>query len=46
MTKKFFLSPAFNAQTMIETLPIQHYANIALDIHIISIQRVQSKNKK
>lgn len=29
----YLAAPEFNAQTMMGTLPIQHYANIALDLH-------------
>lgn len=37
----YLASPAFNAQTMIGTLPIQHYVNVALDNHVKGIKRIQ-----
>jgi MoaA/NifB/PqqE/SkfB family radical SAM enzyme len=37
---KYLASPAFNAQTMMGTLPIQHYVSTALDNHLKGIQRI------
>jgi len=37
----YLASPAFDAGTMMGTLPIQHYVNVALDNHIKGIQRIQ-----
>jgi MoaA/NifB/PqqE/SkfB family radical SAM enzyme len=37
----YLASPHFNAQTMMGTLPIQHYVSIALDNHLKNIQRIQ-----
>lgn len=36
----YLASPAFDAQTMMGTLPIQHYASVALDNHIRGIERI------
>ncbi len=36
----YLASPAFNAETMMGTLPIQHYVNVALDNHAKGIQRI------
>jgi MoaA/NifB/PqqE/SkfB family radical SAM enzyme len=38
---KYLASPAFNAQTMMGTLPIQHYVSVALDNHLKGTQRIQ-----
>lgn len=38
----YLASPAFDAQTMMGTLPIQHYVSVALDNHAKGIQRMQS----
>jgi len=37
----YLASPAFDAQTMMGTLPIQHYVSAALDNHAKGIQRIQ-----
>lgn len=37
----YLASPAFNAQTMMGTLPIQHYVSVALDKHAKGIERIQ-----
>lgn len=37
----YLASPSFNAQTMMGTLPIQHYVSVALDNHLKGIQRIQ-----
>ncbi len=37
----YLASPHFNAQTMMGTLPIQHYVSVALDNHLKGIQRIQ-----
>jgi MoaA/NifB/PqqE/SkfB family radical SAM enzyme len=36
----YLASPAFNAQTMMGTLPIQHYISVALDKHAKGIERI------
>ena len=36
----YLASPAFDAQTMMGTLPIQHYVNTALDNHLKGIDRI------
>jgi hypothetical protein len=36
----YLASPSFDAQTMMGTLPIQHYASVALDNHIRRIERI------
>jgi MoaA/NifB/PqqE/SkfB family radical SAM enzyme len=36
----YLASPAFDAQTMMGTLPIAHYVNVALDRHIKGIERI------
>lgn len=38
----YLTSPAFDAQTMMGTLPIQHYVSVALDNHIRGIERIYS----
>lgn len=38
---EYLASPAFDAQTMMGTLPIQHYVSVALDNHAKGIQRIQ-----
>jgi len=38
---KYLASPYFNAQTMMGTLPIQHYVSVALDNHLKGLQRIQ-----
>lgn len=37
----YLASPYFNAQTMMGTLPIQHYVSVALDNHLKGIERIQ-----
>lgn len=37
----YLASPAFDAQTMMGTLPIQHYVSVALDNHIKGIERLK-----
>ncbi|MEY4255131.1 MAG: hypothetical protein RLZZ141_358 [Pseudomonadota bacterium] len=37
----YLASPSFNAQTMMGTLPIQHYVSVALDNHLKDTQRIQ-----
>jgi MoaA/NifB/PqqE/SkfB family radical SAM enzyme len=37
----YLASPSFDAQTMMGTLPIQHYASTALDNHIKGTSRIQ-----
>lgn len=36
----YLASPAFNAQTMMGTLPLQHYISVALDHHAKGIQKI------
>lgn len=36
----YLASPNFDAQTMMGTLPIQHYVSVALDNHIKEIERI------
>ena len=36
----YLASPAFDAQTMMGTLPIQHYVSTALDDHIKGVERI------
>ena len=43
-TMNYLASPAFNAQTMMGTLPIQHYVSIALDNHIRGFERIKPSN--
>lgn len=38
----YLASPAFDAQTMMGTLPIQHYVSVALDNHAKGLQRIQA----
>jgi MoaA/NifB/PqqE/SkfB family radical SAM enzyme len=40
----YLASPAFDAQTMMGTLPIQHYISIALDNHIKGVKKIHEKN--
>lgn len=40
-TMNYLASPAFDAQTMMGTLPIQHYVSVALDNHAKGIARIQ-----
>ena len=37
----YLASPNFDAQTMMGTLPIQHYVSEALDKHIKGIEKIQ-----
>lgn len=37
----YLASPYFDAQRMLGTLPIQHYASVALDRHVKGIERIQ-----
>lgn len=37
----YLASPAFNAQTMMGTLPIQHYVSVALDNHVKEIEKIK-----
>lgn len=37
----YLASPSFDAQTMMGTLPIQHYVSTALDNHIKGLERIQ-----
>jgi len=36
----YLASPSFDAQTMMGTLPIQHYVSVALDNHIKGIEKI------
>ena len=36
----YLASPSFDAQTMMGTLPIQHYVSIALDNHLKGIKKI------
>ena len=36
----YLASPAFDAQTMMGTLPIQHYISVALDNHVKGIEKI------
>jgi len=40
-TMNYLASPSFDAQTMMGTLPIQHYVSSALDNHAKGIRRIQ-----
>ena len=40
----YLASPDFDAQTMMGTLPIQHYVSVALDNHVKEIQRIEPAN--
>ena len=42
----YLASPDFDAQTMMGTLPIQHYVSVALDNHIKDIQRIEPAKGK
>lgn len=37
----YLSSPAFDARTMMGTLPIQHYVSVALDNHLKGVSRIQ-----
>ena len=41
----YLSSPSFDAQTMMGTLPIQHYVSEALDNHIKGIDRIKREDK-
>ena len=43
-TMNYLASPAFDAQTMMGTLPIQHYVSVALDKHVKGVQRLTAAN--
>ena len=44
---QYLASPNFDAQTMMGTLPIQHYASVALDDHIKGLAKISpSKGEK
>mgnify|MGYP003978324817 FL=1 len=38
----YLASPAFDAQTMMGTLPIQHYISVALDNHVKGVKRIKN----
>lgn len=40
----YLASPAFDAQTMMGTLPIQHYVSVALDRHVKGIEKITAAN--
>jgi len=42
----YLASPNFDAQTMMGTLPIQHYASTALDMHIKGISKIKPAQDK
>ena len=42
----YLASPSFDAQTMMGTLPIQHYVSTALDNHIKGTNKIQGANGK
>ncbi len=42
----YLSSPYFDAQTMMGTLPIQHYVSVALDNHVKNIARIKPSNGK
>jgi len=41
---EYLASPAFDAQTMLGTLPIQHYISVALDNHIKGIEHIKERH--
>jgi MoaA/NifB/PqqE/SkfB family radical SAM enzyme len=41
----YLASPAFDAQTMMGTLPIQHYVSVALDNHVKNVERITASDK-
>lgn len=43
---EYLASPYFDAQTMMGTLPIQHYVSVALDNHIKQLQRISPGHGK
>ena len=42
----YLASPEFDAQTMMGTLPIQHYLSVALDNHVRGIEKIQPSKGK
>jgi MoaA/NifB/PqqE/SkfB family radical SAM enzyme len=40
-TMAYLASPAFDAQTMMGSLPISHYANVALDRHVRGVEKIR-----
>jgi MoaA/NifB/PqqE/SkfB family radical SAM enzyme len=42
----YLASPSFDAQTMMGTLPIQHYVSVALDNHAKGIERIHPGGEK
>jgi len=42
----YLVSPNFDAQTMMGTLPIQHYVSSALDNHIKGIERIPQAGRE
>ncbi len=42
----YLASPSFDAQTMMGTLPIQHYVSVALDNHAKGIERIRPGGEK
>jgi MoaA/NifB/PqqE/SkfB family radical SAM enzyme len=42
----YLASPNFDAQTMMGTLPIQHYVSVALDNHLKGIETISSRKGK
>jgi len=42
----YLASPNFDAQTMMGTLPIQHYVSVALDNHLKGIEKISSRKGK
>lgn len=43
---QYLASPNFDAQTMMGTLPIQHYVSVALDNHIKGISKIRESTDK
>jgi hypothetical protein len=41
---QYLASPSFDARTMMGTLPIQHYASVALDRHARGIEKIVKAN--
>ena len=41
---RYLASPAFDARTMMGTLPIQHYASVALDRHARGVELIARAN--
>ena len=42
----YLASPSFDAQTMMGTLPIQHYVSVALDNHLKGTERLSLREGK